>query len=165
MAETQIKSVSIRHEAIIDTIVANPTISVTALAATFGVTVGWMSVIMHSEVFRDALAKKNEEVFNQVVVPTRARMTAVADQAYEKLAGKIPFIEDPKVLLEIADRTANKLGHGPKRGPDPLAPSGNTTINNTYIAVGKDALTEAREKLQAKTKEPIDVNKELPSPA
>ena len=154
-----------KHEAIIDVLVQNPQMKVTELALHFGTTIGWMSVIMHSEVFKEALAKKNEVVFNEVVLPTRARMQAVADASYEKLADKVPFIEDPKMLLEIADRTANKLGYGPNKGPD-----NSTTINNsktTIISVGKDVLAEARGLMaqQNKDKESLDGNASLPAPS
>lgn len=150
MAETQLKALKPKHEAIIDHILANPEIKVTELALVFGVSVPWMSIIMHSEVFKEALAKKSQEVFDQVVIPTRAKMASVADQAYEKLAQKIPHIEDTRTLLDIADRTAHRLGYAPTKGPS--LPEG-ATVNvqqNNFITVQKDALHAAREKMTMK---------------
>lgn len=166
MASTQLKTLKPKHEAIVDYILANPDTTVTALAGAFSVSVPWMSIIMHSEVFKECLAKKSQEVFDQVVIPTRAKMTSVADAAYQKLNERIPFIEDPKTLLDIADKTAHRLGYAPTRGPVPA--EGNTVNNyqqNNYYAVDKGTLHEAREKMVNNNKKEESIVPALPEPA
>jgi hypothetical protein len=84
-------------------------------------------------------------VFSDVVVPLRARLLAVAEVAVERLGEKVSYSEDPKFLLEAADKTLHRLGYAPTRGPDPTAP--NVVMQQNVYMADSQALANARSKL------------------
>jgi len=48
MAANQIKTISPKHDAIMDALIANPAQKLGTLAGIFGVSQAWLSVIIHS---------------------------------------------------------------------------------------------------------------------
>jgi hypothetical protein len=132
-------------------------------AVEFGVTRSWLSVIVNSQAFRDRMAKRADEIFDEVVVPLRDKMAGVAHRAYEKLADKVEVQEDPKLLLEIADRTAHRLGYAPNRGPEPAAPPALALQQNFFV--DKETLAHARGEIidMAKDQDALPAPEKLPT--
>lgn len=83
--------VSYTHDAMIDTIIANPRISQGELAALFGYTQPWVSQIMSSDAFKAALRARAREVVDPVLVASieeryEAATRQALDIAHTKLA-------------------------------------------------------------------------------
>jgi hypothetical protein len=163
MAENQIKAMRPRHEAILNWIVANPERSMGECAAEFGVSRSWLSIIVNSQAFRDRMAERQEDVFTEVVVPLRDKMAGVAHRAYERLSEKVEVEGDTKTLLEIADKTAHRLGYAPTRGPEPSQAPIAVQQNNYYVS--QDALARARGRMieLSKEKDGLPAPQELPA--
>lgn len=147
MAEKQIQTLKPRHEAIMDWLIGHPTETLGACAQAFGVTQSWLSVIVNSDVFQSRLREKTDETFLETVVPLRDRMMGLAHRAYERLSEKVEFVQDPKMLLDIADKTAHRLGYAPTKGPDPAAPQQVNVQQNFYTA-DPTVLAAARDQMQ-----------------
>lgn len=164
VAETQLKALRPRHEAILNWIVANPERSMGECAVAFGVSRSWLSIIVNSQAFRDRMQERQEEVFTEVVVPLRDKMAGVAHRAYERIAEKIDCEGDIRTLLEIADKTAHRLGYAPTRGPEP-APGAVTNVQQNNYFVSKEALDQARGRILEAAKEThaLPLPKELPA--
>ena len=63
----QIQKMSARHEAILQFMIANPTMKMSKVAAHFGVTGAWLSTIIWSDAFQNQLARRHDELFDVAV--------------------------------------------------------------------------------------------------
>lgn len=141
MAESAfIQKVSIKHDMILDYLIANPTLKRTEVAAHFQVTSAWLSTIIHSCAFQELLKQRQNEVFSVAVLqPIRDKLMGAANMAADRLMEVLPFESDPKTLNTILDTTLSNLGFGQKTVGTPVNQQNNFTINVT-----KDELASAR---------------------
>jgi hypothetical protein len=140
----QIKKVSIKHDAIMDYLLVNPTAPLKTVAYEFGVTQAWLSTIIHSDAFQIQLATKKNELFNGTVLPLREKVVGLAHAAVEKLGEKLERSEDPAFVLESTDKILHRLGWAPQR----VAAGTNIQQNNFYTA-DKETLARARNLMNA----------------
>lgn len=132
----EIQEVSIKHEAIMDFLMSHPNIRLSEVANNFGITQGWLSQIIHSDVFQLRLREKQGVAFHSTVLPLREKMLVVAHQALDKLSEQIPLETDTKTLSTVADNVLEKLGFSSK------APT--VQVNNTQVNVLRSEIEEAR---------------------
>lgn len=150
MAETQIQKVSVKHDAIMDYMIANPTAPMSAVAEQFKIGAAWLSVIIHSDAFQAQLEVKKDGVFNSTVVPLREKLIGVAhlglDRLGEALEHTSPHSADGKEFIaDTTDSILANLGYSPKSAPTPSAP----TQNNTFIMqADKGMLADARDAMR-----------------
>ncbi len=141
MAESaQVAKVSIKHDAILDVLVANPTLRRSEVAAMFGVTVPWLSTIIHSDVFQEKLRERQDLVFDIAVVrPIQEKLMGAANIAVERLMENLQYESDTKTLNTVLDTTLKNLGYGQKSTGAPVNQQNNFTFNVT-----KEELADAR---------------------
>jgi hypothetical protein len=141
MAESAfVQKVSIKHDVILDYLVANPTAKRTEVAAIFGVTPAWLSTIIHSCAFQERLRLRQDELFTSAVVqPIQDKLMGVAQIATERLMEVVQYESDPKVLSQVADTALKNLGYGQKVVGVPVNQQNNITFNVT-----KEELAGAR---------------------
>lgn len=144
MAEcVQIKRVSIKHEAIMDFMIANPTVRAGDVAAHFGVTQAWLSTITHSDAFQDMLRAKQDCAFHTSVLPVKDKMMAIAHQALDRLEVLLPFETEATSVSKIAGDVLDRLGYGSKQVATQI-------INNTQnvqVNTLRNELQEAQQLL------------------
>ena len=148
MAVNQIQKVSIKHEAILDYLIVNPSMKLGDVATHFGVSQAWLSVIIHSDAFQAKLAEKNSDTFSSIVVPLREQLLGVAQVGVAKLGEcmeNASSTSDKQFIADTTDSILKNLGYSPKS----VAPAsnGNTTNNNIFV-VDKGALASARAKMR-----------------
>lgn len=148
----EIQSVSIKHEMIMDYLMAHPNIRLGDVAASFGITQPWLSQVIHSDAFQLKLREKQGIAFHHTVLPIREKMLAVAHQALDKIAEQLPMETNVKTLNDVAENVLDRLGYGSKG----VATSVQVT-NNTQINVLRDELEEARELLYKKRTNSVEV--------
>lgn len=146
MAEVQVKRVSVRHDAIMDYMLANPTVPLGAVAVEFCVSQAWLSVIIHSDTFQQQLSEKKSELFGAAVVPVRQKLNGVASLALDKLADVLENaspVSDKTFIANTADAILKSCGYAPKSGPGVAV---GEVVNNTQniIVVNKESLADAR---------------------
>jgi hypothetical protein len=104
------------HEAMIDLIVANPWVSQGELAATFGYTQAWVSLVMSSDAFKERLSARKAELVDPTIAATlNERWAAVEKRSLEVLAEKLsqPISAVPEALaLRAAELGAKVRGVG-----------------------------------------------------
>ncbi len=104
------------HEALVDAIIASPGISQNELASLFGYTPAWISTIMSSNVFRDALAKRKEEIIDPMLtIELEDRFRALTARSLEVLQEKLSLpssMVDNSLALKSAELGAKALGLG-----------------------------------------------------
>lgn len=159
MAAVQLQNVRLRHQAIADWLIAHPDRPQSECAAAFNLTQAWLSVIINSDIFREYLQARLNEVSTPVMFTLREKLMGVAHRAVEKLGDAVDVSADPEFLLAAADKTLHRLGYAPSRGPEPAATAVINQQNNVYV-VDKETLDGARRRyLQA-----VGVPVALPAP-
>jgi hypothetical protein len=114
------------HKAMIDLIIEHPEFSQNQIAAQFGYTASWLSNIMASDAFQEALAARREEVVDPILRATlQERTKALYLQSLSVLQAKLnsPTVSD-KVALAAAELGAKSLGLGGHAIQPPQQPAG-----------------------------------------
>lgn len=105
------------HEAMIDLIVARPTITQRQIAKEFGYTEGWISRILRSDSFREALATRTKELVDPIVLQNiEQRFEALVHQSLEILAEQLQLHPSADLALKSAELGARALGYGARQG-------------------------------------------------
>lgn len=146
-----IQKVSIKHEEIMNFMLANPTRKLQDVARHFGITPGWLSCVIHSEAFQARLAERKDAIFNETVLPLKEKMMVVAHQALDTLVERVPLMSD-KDLNNLADQTLEKLGFGSKGSHAATQPGTPGTVNVTFNL--RNELEEARSLIGARPSRP-----------
>lgn len=129
-----IAKLSIRHEAILQYLLANPIVTMGEVAEKFGVTQSWLSVVMNSEAFLEARERYQEIAFHETVLPVREKLMVAANRALDRLNQLTPMEMDLDKVRKTAETTLAALGFGSPKGP--------STVNNTQINIGGNASAE-----------------------
>ena len=153
MAKVQVLSLSNKHRAILEHMVANPAQKLGEIAATFDVSPSWLSVLIHSDAFQEELAKKRGEVFHPAMVSLQERLTGMAHLVLDKLGEEI---DNGKLtggqLIETSTSVLDRLGYGPDRPA-----GGGPTQNNYFIgAVPANVVHEARANFGRRQQEEVE---------
>lgn len=129
-SEARLLRVHYSHEAMIDVIIAEPTITQNELAKRFERSVPWISRIMGSDAFQGALAKRREELTDPFLVATiEERFRGLAMQSLDVIAEKLNTTKNTDLAIKALDISSKALGFG-ARGS-----TGATTNNNFVIAL------------------------------
>ena len=120
-ARTQIQKVRYSHDAMIDLIIGNPWIHQNQLAAHFGYSPAWISVVMATDMFKAKLAQRREEVIDPELKATlEERFRAVVTKSLQVLQQKLeaPSVPD-NLVLRAVELGAKALGMGGNAPPAP----------------------------------------------
>jgi hypothetical protein len=119
-----IQKIRYTHDAMIDQIVMNPSISQNELAAVFGYTPAWVSLVMSSDAWKERLAARKAELVDPTIVASlnerfEAMVRRSLDVLNEKLAQPASAIPD-NLALRAAELGAKALGLGGNAPPPPV---------------------------------------------
>ena len=127
------------HDAAIDMILANPSITQKELAKIFDRTPAWVGILVNSDAFKARLAERKAELVDPAIRATlEERLQGLANAALDRLLDRIdsPAPLKPLELVAIA-----KLGVG-DRANRPAAP---VTNNNLYVFTAPDVAASSSE--------------------
>lgn len=110
----EIKSVSVRHEAILQYLMVNPRVPLGIVAQHFGISQGWLSQVIHSDAFAERLRECRDVAFHETVLPLREKMLNVAHQALDQLQEVLPLEKEAQNLSKIAGDVLDRLGFSAK---------------------------------------------------
>lgn len=151
-----ISKLNYSHAAMIDMIVANPAISQNELAAAFGYTPSWVSLVMASDAFKEQLAARREELVDPTIRATmEERFTAVVEKSLEVLQEKLslPTSQVPDQLaLQAAALGARALGKGG------FGSAGNQTNIQVNVNSAEERLARVRSRLEGLMREQTGVS-------
>lgn len=126
------------HEAMIDIIVAEPTIKQNELATRFEKSVGWISRIIGSDAFQAALAKRREELTDPFLVATiEERFKGLAMQSLDVIVEKLESSKNADLAMKALDISSKALGFGAR------APSGSGNVTNFVVQLPAKAADSA----------------------
>jgi len=113
----RLQKVRYSHDAMIDVLLAEPTITQNALAKQFDRSVPWISRILGSDAFQAALAKRREEITDPFLVATiEERFRGLAYQSLEIISEKLESTKNVDLALKGLDISAKVLGFGARAG-------------------------------------------------
>lgn len=136
-----ISRLSHTHEQILNWLLVNPERSQRECADHFGYTQAWLSRLIHSDLFQAKLRERQEAVFLHVAQDIPAKLRGLADIAIERVTELVSNTEDPGVLVDVFDKTLNRLGYAPASARNPLPAN---VIQNNVVLVSPDDLASAR---------------------
>lgn len=142
----ELKHVSHTHDQIIDWLIANPWEPMSVCAAMFGYTQPWLSTLIHSDLFQAKLRERQDQVFGEVALTVRDRITALAHDSLKRLQEKVAGCENVDQLVSASELAVKALGFGPAPG----RPSVQVTVNQQTNVVSKDVLAEARARMEGR---------------
>jgi hypothetical protein len=142
----ELKNISVRHDQIMDWLIANPALPLSACAAFFGLTQPWLSSIIHSDLFQAELSRKKEQVFGEVALTVKDRLTALAHDSLKRLHEKVVVEDSTGLLIDASDMALKALGFG---APKVQTAGGSINIG-TLNVVNKDILAEARARMEGR---------------
>lgn len=153
MAEVQIHSISHRHKEIADWLFANPhEKNLQKLCNYMNISRGWISVVMRSDVFREYFDKRRNEHEKDLRGKIVMRQLDVTLKALDKLDDILSDDEvDDRLVLDIANKTAQNCGFAPSRGPR-VSIVEERTQELTARSVDPQTLAEARETIRRITR-------------
>jgi DNA-binding MarR family transcriptional regulator len=136
-AKNAIKRVHYSHDAVIDFIIANPTVSQGELAREFNYTQPWISRVINSDAFKKRLAERKEELVDPIILESLdSKFNALADLSAELLMKKVehqlnldPSAIDGKFALAAVDVTHKAAGFGARN------PQGGGVTTNVVVMV------------------------------
>lgn len=125
---SRIAKVRYTHDAMIDAIIADPTVKQNKLAEMFDRSVPWISRIIGSDAFQAALAKRREELTDPFLVATiEERFRGLAMQSLDVIAEKLQSTQNADLALKALDISSKALGFG-ARGP-----AGGGNVQNNFV--------------------------------
>ena len=155
-----ILTMSPMHVRMLEFLIANPEASMEQLAAFFGRTPAWVSLVVHSDCFQAALKERQDEIFGDVRFTVRDRILALAHRSLERLAEKMEIEQETARITDAAELALKALGFG--AAP---APRGGTVNNYVFGQVSRGQLMAARQLMERRLlPSPIDEGSESESP-
>lgn len=122
MSATQLQNLSAHHYALVDFIIENSHQKGwrQLACAQFQITAAYLSILTHSDIFREEYLKRLTQWREGVTRELQAKQMKVASMAYDKLMKILEQdgVED-SLVLDVANTTMKALGFGPSPGAAP----------------------------------------------
>jgi len=126
-SHNRLQRVHYTHEAMIDVILAEPTITQRELASRFDRSENWLSVVMGSDAFQAALAKRRDDVTNPFLIATiEERFRGLADQSLQIIAESLEKTRNIDVAMKALEVSSKALGFGARH-------VGQTNVQNNFV--------------------------------
>ncbi len=133
------------HEDCIDAILANPAISQNELAIRYGYTASWISLIINSDAFQAALAKRRDEVISPELRATvEERFRALITESQRVLLDYLhkPTCH-PNLALGVLGTASKAMGYGAREQT--------LNINTSFVVALPPASKDSKEWVEGRT--------------
>lgn len=153
----QIQSMSHRHKAMADWLLAHPDAkNLELMAKHFNVSRSWLSIVMNSDVFKEYFEKRRQTWEQEMMKEIGGLQLDVTKKALERLTDILADDEtDPRLVFDIANKTSERIFG--KVG-SPVAKVTEEKIQEVSRPVDAGTLGEAREILRRT----VTTTKEVP---
>lgn len=114
------------HDALIDAMIMNPSMSRTELGAMFGFTSQWVYSVTNSDGFRARYEARRKEVVNpEIVASVKERFDALASQSIDVIAHRLTASNDPLLALKTLEISAKASSYGARNEA--------VTVNQSFV--------------------------------
>jgi len=125
-------------------ILANPMLTQGEVAMALGYTESWVSMIINSDAFQQELKERDDQIFEEVVIPLRKKLEGVAHRAVERLGERLEDEDaEGNFILSVADKMLHRLGYAPTKGPT-VVMDNSAPMQNNFYSVDTNVLAAAR---------------------
>jgi len=141
------------HDAMIDILIANPTISQNELAKCFGYTVPWVSRVCCSDAFQARLAERKGDLVDPTIKMTLdEKFNALATKSLDIVMDKLCAVQSVDLAMKALELSTKALGLG--------ARSANVNVQNSFVVAlpGKAQTAEDWAKAHGPQSVVIDMN-------
>lgn len=115
------------HEAVIDYIIANPGVRQVEIAAKFGYSPNWVSLLMSSDAFKAKLRERRAEIVNPLLIErVEEGFEAIVRAGQRIVLEKLDASPSPDFALRAMEAAAKAAGYGPK-------PVAGAQVNQQFI--------------------------------
>lgn len=115
-AALSIARVKYSHDAMIDILIADPSISQGAIAQQFGYTQAWVSRVMNSDAFLARLAERKSDLVDPSIALTLdEKFRALANQSLDIVMEKLAVTKNPDTALKSLELASKALGYGARQ--------------------------------------------------
>ena len=137
-----VQEMTIRHDMLIDWLIANPERTQGDCAAAFNLTQAWLSTLLNSDMFKAKITERLAELGEGVREIIKLKMTHAADIAMDRTIEKLTEGASDDFLTQTRDTLLTRLGYvdKPMNGGNGHAPI------NLNIGISADLLNQARVK-------------------
>jgi hypothetical protein len=136
-AANAVARVNYTHDAMIDLIIANPSISQNELAKHFGYSVPWLSRIRNSDAFLARLAERKQAIVDpSLVLSVEEKLRTIVDKSAEIIMNKLEQTQSVDLALKALDLGGKLAGYGARQ-------QGPVVQNNFVVALPPKSTTEA----------------------
>lgn len=109
----EIQKVSYTHDGMIDLIVSNPAISQGQIAAHFGYSQTWVSIVFNSDSFKERLEERKAEIIDPALrASIEEKLRALADLSFQVVMDRLAAGRDAALGLKSLDLATRALGYG-----------------------------------------------------
>jgi hypothetical protein len=113
----RLQRVHYSHEAMIEEMIINPSITQRELAKLFGRSENWLSIVIGSDAFQAALAKRRDDILDPAIVASiEERFKGVVSQSLTIVAEKLELTKNVDLALKTLDVGVKALGFGARQG-------------------------------------------------
>jgi len=115
-AANAVTRIKYTHDAMIELVIANPSISQNEIAKHFGYSVPWVSRVFCSDAFQARLAERKTELVDPTVVASvNERMQALAMQSLDILQNKLAATQNPDMAMKALEISTKAMGYGARQ--------------------------------------------------
>ena len=108
-----LKKVHYSHDAMVDLIIAQPSISQNQIAQHFDKTPAWISIIVNSDAFKNRLAERKDEVIDPILrTSLEERIRGCVDLSLQVLQEKLRANPNPNLAVRVLEHGTRALGFG-----------------------------------------------------
>lgn len=127
-AANALQRVAYSHDALIDTMLANPFATQGELAKMFGYTQAWISRIMNSDAFNARLAERKTELVDPTITASiEEGLRALASVSLDVVLNKLTVTKDTNLAMKAMEVTTKALGYG-------MRPAGAAvSVQNSFV--------------------------------
>lgn len=112
MSATQIKSISLKHEAIIDFVVTNPLADLAEISTATGYSVPWLSILMNADQFKSELARRRGVIEERIETDITAHLRMAAVEGIKKTTSLIHASGNLNDVASATEKALKSLGYG-----------------------------------------------------
>jgi DeoR/GlpR family transcriptional regulator of sugar metabolism len=111
MATSTLKSVSYNHDAMIDLIIQDPTVTTNELAEIFGYSPGWVSRVLAADSFQARLAQRKSALIDPIIARSlNERMRSVAIRSMDIIEEKLATEPSAQYAMDALELATMGLG-------------------------------------------------------
>lgn len=143
--DSAIQKLNLFHEALVDWWVSNPSGTLNECASYFRYSPAWICTVMHTDLFKERMAKRQEEIFGEIRFAIKDRIEALAHASLQRMLERIPSMRDDD-LRDSAELALQAMGITGSKAS--VKVSVNAPQQNNTIVVSKDDLQQARQLMQ-----------------